>query len=145
MTLELPRWALADRLALLLGVVAGIALELALSRYPAAPAGGGIVAGLGVVSWQLLLQRRRPRAVELAAPECTLRFGDGRRVPCRVGPGTRVLGATVVLHWVSPGCSESLWLTPVDLPRDVLRTVAVWLVARGSAARCGIRAHRVDG
>ena len=135
MTVELPRWALADRLALLLGVAAGISLEGALSRYPGAPAGLGIVAGLCVVSWQLLLQRRRPRAVEFAAPECALWFGDGERVPCRVGPGTRILGGTVVLHWVSPGRSEALWLTPADLPRDVLRTIAVWLVARGRAAR----------
>ena len=134
MTVELPRWALADRLALLLGVAAGIALEVALSRYPGVPAGLGTVAGLSVVSWQLLRRRRRPRAVELAVPECALRFSDGQRVPCRVGPGARVLGATVVLHWVSPGRSEVLWLTPADLPRDVLRTVAVWLVARGRAA-----------
>jgi len=134
MTVELPRWALADRLALLLGVAAGIAVEVALSRYPGAPAGLGTVAGLGVVSWQLLLRRRRPRAVELAVPECALWFNDGQRVPCRVGPGTRVLGSTVVLHWVAPGCSAALWLTPADLPRDVLRTVAVWLVARARAA-----------
>ena len=135
MTVELPRWALADRLALLLGVAAGLALEVALSRYPGAPTGLGLLAAISVVSWQLMLRRRRPLAVEFAAPGCALRFGDGQRVPCRVGPGTRVLGPTVVLHWVSPGRSEALWLTPADLPREALRSLAVWLVARGRATR----------
>jgi hypothetical protein len=135
MTVELPRWALADRLALLLGVAAGIALEAVLSRYPGAPAGLGLVLGSSVVSWQLLLQRRRPRAVEFGAPECALWFVDGQRMPCRVGPGTRILGGTVVLHWVAPGRSEALWLTPVDLPREILRTITVWLVTRGRATR----------
>jgi hypothetical protein len=133
MIVELPRWALADRLTLLLGAAAGLALEVALSRHPGAPVGLGLLAGLIVVSWQLLLRRRRPLAVEVAAPGCELRFGDGRREPCRVGPGTRVLGPTVVLHWVAPGHSAALWLTPADLPREVLRGLAVWLVARGRA------------
>jgi hypothetical protein len=131
MTVELPRWALADRLTLLLGAAAAVALEVALSRYPGVLPGFGLLAGLSVVSWQLLLRRRRPLAVEFAAPGCELCFGDGRREPCRVGPGSRGLGPTVVLHWISPGRSEALWLTPADLPRDVLRRLAVWLVTRG--------------
>ena len=135
MTVELPRWALADRLTLLLGAAASLALEVALSRHPGVPPGLGVLAGLGVVSWQLLLRRRRPVAVEFAVPACALRFADGRREPCRVGPGTRVLGSTVVLHWIAPGRSEALWLTPLDLPRDVVRGLAVWLVARGRAGR----------
>ena len=41
MTLELPRWLLADRLTLGLVVAAAVALETAVARYPGLPQGPG--------------------------------------------------------------------------------------------------------
>jgi len=131
MTVELPRWPLADRLALALCVAAGIALETVLARHPGAPAGIGAVMTCVLATWQWQQRRRRPSALEFGHAADRLRLADGRYVPFAVGPGSRVLAASVVLHWQAPGCSSVLWLTPADLPRHVLRSLAVRLVAGG--------------
>jgi hypothetical protein len=125
-TVELPRWALADRLALGLIVAAGVMLEAGL---PGAPPGTGVLAAAALVLWQRRQRMQRPLVVALAPDGGTLTLGDGRRVPCHLGSGTRVLGATVVLHWHVDGSPGSLWLTPVELPRETLRRLAVRLVA----------------
>ena len=135
MTVELPRWALADWLVLVLGLAVGGALELVLARYPGAPAGVGFASAAVLVLWQLRQQWSRPRALELAAPRGRLRLGDGRQLPFVLGPGSRVLGRTMVLHWQAPGRSDALWLTPFDLPREVLHALAVRLVTGAGPAR----------
>jgi len=134
MTVDLPRWTFADRLVLVLALATGVCLEAVLARYPGAPAGVGLGVAAVLLSWQLHQQRLRPRALELGAPGGTLWLADGRCLPFTLGPGSRVLGPTVVLHWQAVGRSDALWLTPLDLPRDVLRTLAVRLVAGGRPA-----------
>jgi hypothetical protein len=134
MTVELPRWVLADRLVLALGLATGIVLEAILAGYPAAPAGVGLAVAAVLASWHLYQQRLRPRALELSPPAGTLWLEDGRSLPFTLGPGSRVLGPTVVLHWQAVGRSGALWLTPLDLPREVLRTLAVRLAASGRPA-----------
>lgn len=134
-TVELPRWPLADRLALALVPAAGLVVEVVLARHPGAPAGWGVAACLLLVGTLWLQRRRRPRAVVLGPEGGCLRFGDGAEEPCRPGHGTRLLGAGVVLHWQGRTRSGSLWLTPADLTRAELRRLAVRLVAGGRVAR----------
>jgi hypothetical protein len=129
MTVELPRRALADWLTLGLIAAAGAVLEAVLGRLAGAPPGIGGLAAAALALWQRSQRMQRPLAVALARDGGTLTLGDGRRVPCRLGRGTRVLGPTVALHWHADGHSGALWLTPADLPRDALRRLAVMLVA----------------
>ena len=129
MTVELPRWPLADRLSLALVVAAAVVIEAVALRHPGAPPGVG-VSGATLLALGLWFQRRRrPQALEFAPGAGCLRFLDGRRQPFRPGAGSRLLGTSVVLHWQSPGRSGSLWLTPADLSREQLRALAVRLVA----------------
>jgi hypothetical protein len=133
-TVELPRWPLADRLSLALVVAAAVVIEAVAVRHPGAPAGVGL-AGAALLALGLWSQRRRrPRVLELAPEAGWLRFPDGRQQPFRPGAGSRLLGTSVVLHWQSPGRSGSLWLTPADLSRGQLRALAVRLVAGGRSA-----------
>jgi len=129
MIVELPRWPLADRLTLALGLSAGLVLEAVLSRYPGAPAGIGGAAAAVLLLWSARQRRRRPLTLEFAPSLGRLRFGDGHAVPFVLGPGSRVLGSTVVLHWQSADRSDALWLTPADLSHEALRRLAVLLVA----------------
>jgi hypothetical protein len=129
MIVELPRWPLADRLTLALGLSAGFVLEAVLARYPGAPAGIGVATAAMLLLWSVRQRRRRPLALEFALSVSRLRFGNGHAVPFVLGPGSRVLGSTVVLHWQSADRADALWLTPADLSREALRRLAVRLVA----------------
>jgi hypothetical protein len=62
-----------------------------------------------------------------------LRAADDRELPLAVGDGSRLLGTSVVLHWRSAVGHGGLWLTPFDLPREILRALAVHLAAGGRA------------
>jgi hypothetical protein len=121
MIVELPRWPLADRLTLVLGLAVGLVLEAVLARYPGAPAGIGAAAAAVLLLWFARQRRRRPLALEFAPSVGRLRFGDGHAVPFVLGPGSRVLGSTVVLHWQSADRADALWLTPADLSHEALR------------------------
>ena len=111
-TVELPRWLLAERLSLGLACATAPVVEAVLARHPGAPAGAGLAVAALLVAGVWFQRRRRPRSLALPA-----------------GPGSRLLGSSVVVNWQSPGRSGSLWLTPADLPRETLRSVAVRLVA----------------
>jgi len=133
-TVELPRWPLADRLSLALVVAAAVVIEAVAARHPGAPAGVGVAAA-ALLALGLWFQRRhRPHTLEFAPGAGCARFPDGRQLPFQPGTGSRLLGASVVLHWQSPGRSGSLWLTPADLSREQLRALAVRLVAAGRPA-----------
>jgi len=129
MIVELPRWPLADRLTLALGLAAGLVLEAVLARYPGAPVGIGAASSAVLLLWFALQRRRRPLALEFAPSVDHLRFSDGHAVPFVVGPGSRVLGSTVALDWQSADGADSLWLTPADLSHEALRRLAVRLLA----------------
>jgi hypothetical protein len=111
-TVELPRWLLAERLSLGLACATAPVVEGVLARHPGAPAGVGLAVAALLVAGIWLQRRRRPSSLALLA-----------------GPGSRLLGSTVVVRWQAPGRSGSLWLTPADLPRETLRLLAVRLVA----------------
>jgi hypothetical protein len=130
-TVDLPRWPLADRLSLVLVLAAAVMVEAVLASYPGAPVGLGVVASVPLAVGLLHQRRRRPRRLEFAPADARLCFGDGTRAPFQPGPGCRLLGSSVVLHWRTPGRSGALWLTPADLPREILRLLAVRLVAGG--------------
>jgi hypothetical protein len=133
-TVELPRWPLADRLSLALVVAAAVVIEAVAARHPGAPAGAGVAAAALLALGLWFQRRRRPQALEFAPGAGCLRFRDGRQQPFQPGAGSRLLGTSVVLHWQSPGRSGSLWLTPADLSREQLRALAVRLVAAGRPA-----------
>ena len=129
MTVELPGWLLADRLSLGLACATAPVVELVLARHPDATGGLGlVVAALLLAGWGWQ-RRRRPRSLHLAPAGAWVQFADGARLDCRPGPGSRLLGSSVVLHWQAAARSGALWLTPVDLPRATLRSLAVHLVA----------------
>ena len=111
-TVELPRWLLAERLSLGLACATAPVVEGVLARHPGAPFGVGLAVAALLVAGVWLQRRLRPRSLVLPA-----------------GPGSRLLGSSVVVHWQSPGRSGALWLTPADLQRETLRSVAVRLVA----------------
>jgi hypothetical protein len=110
-TVELPRWLLAERLSLGLACAAAPVVEGVLARHPGAPAGAGLAVAALLVAGVLLQWRRRPRSLALPA-----------------GPGSRVLGSSLVLQWQSGGRSGAFWLTGADLSRETLRSLAVRLV-----------------
>jgi hypothetical protein len=111
-TVDLPRWLLAERLSLGLACATAPVVEAVLARHPGAPTGAGLAVAALLVAGAWFQRRRRPRSLALPA-----------------GPGSRLLGSSVVVRWQSPGRSGSLWLTPADLPRETLRSLAVRLVA----------------
>jgi hypothetical protein len=128
-TVELPRWLLADRLSLGLACATAPVVELVLARHPGAPAGVGMVAAVLLVAGLWWQRRRRPQALGIAPTGGWLQLAGGTRLDCRVGQRSRLLGTSIVLHWQAPGRSGALWLTPADLPREILRSLAVRLVA----------------
>jgi len=138
MTLELPAWLLADRVALLLIATGAIVAEVVLHRQPAGPAGFGLAAGALLAAWQSWRMRagRRVMSATLGADDgWRLGFRDGHSAAARLVRGSRLLGPTAVLKWVVEGRPRTVWLTPADLPRDTLRTLRVRLA--GAALRAG--------
>jgi len=130
MSLELPRRLLADRLSVLLILGCGVILETALWRHPGLPGGAGIViAGLLWV-WHLRRLREAPTRAVWTPRGWHLLLADGRRVDADLGRGTRLLGPSVVLHWRAEGRSYRAWLTAADVPRPLLRSLAVRLQAQ---------------
>ena len=111
-TVELPRWLLAERLSLGLACATAPVVEAVLARHPGAPAGVGLAVAALLVAGAWIQQRHRPRSLVLQATT-----------------GSRLLGSSLVVRWQSPGRSGALWLTPADLPRETLRSLAVRLVA----------------
>jgi len=111
-TVELPRWLLAERLSLVLACATAPVVELVLAHHPGAPAGAGVVIAVLLVAGVWLQRHRRPQSLEIT--------------PAR---GSRLLGPSLVVHWQARGRSGALWLVPGDLPREMLRSLAVRLVA----------------
>lgn len=130
-TVELPRWPLADRLSLVLACAVAPVAEAVLARYPGVPGGIGVLLAAALVGGLWLQRRSRPGALELTPAGDWLRFRGGDRRPFRRGPGSRLLGTSVIVHWRSRGASGFLWLTPADLPRETLRKLAARLAVAG--------------
>jgi hypothetical protein len=134
MTVELPARLLADRLSVALPVACAIALEAMLARHPGLLPGPGVVVGGLLLAWQRWRARRRPGRIAIG-PDGVSVQPVGRDVTLSAtGPRARVLGRSVVLHWRDGGTSATAWLTPLDLPREVLREIRVRVQARRPAA-----------
>jgi hypothetical protein len=135
MTVELPARLLADRLSVALAVACAVAIESTLARHPGMPLGAGLVAGGLLLAWQWRRVQRRPSRIAIGLGGVAVQpAGRGVPVPA-TGPRARVLGRSVVLHWRDAGVSGTAWLTPADLPRDVLRAIRVRVQAGRAAAR----------
>ncbi len=128
-TVELPGRTLADRLTWLLVAVAAVTAEFLVRRQLQAPVGIGLALLVLFGVLQCWSGRCRPTAVTLDRTGWRLRFRDGSVRTARPGAGTRLLGPTAVLHWRAGHGSGRAWLTPLDLPRPVLRAVILRLRA----------------
>jgi hypothetical protein len=134
MSLELPRRLLADRLSALLILGCGVVLEAALWRHPGLPAGAGVAAAGLLWTWHLRRVRGAPTQAVWGLHGWRLQLADGRWIDADLGRGTRLLGPSVVLRWQAEGRTFGAWLTAAELPRPVLRSLAVRLRAQGSRA-----------
>jgi hypothetical protein len=130
MSLELPRRLLADRLSVLLILGCGVMLEAALRRHPGLPGGAGIVIAGSLWAWHLRRAREAPIRAVWGPHGWHLLLADGRRLDADLGRGSRLLGPSVVLHWRAAGRSYRAWLTAADVPRPLLRSLAVRLLAQ---------------
>lgn len=135
MTVELPRWSLADRVTVALVVAAGIVIEAVAAVRDGAPNGAGLAAAAVLLLWHARHRTRRPLALELRPAGSAAGAGAPGCEPCTVHGASRILGPSVVLHWQpATGGRQGLWLTPLDLPRRTLRQLAVRLVTGRAVA-----------
>ena len=140
MSLDLPRVTLAEAAAATLCVLCAVTTEAVLGRYPGAPAGVGLLVG-ALAALGLYLDSVRParalrKVVWLPDDTWRLEFRDGNAVVAGLGPGTRILGRSLVLEWRVPGRSVARWLTPWDVDDRQLRTVAVRLACGARLRTC---------
>jgi hypothetical protein len=125
--IELPGWLLAERLSALLCIVCGAFGEIVIARYPDLPAGPGVLAG-AVLLMAGHLARRRIRTLLFCGPgACEALLADGRRIECRLGRGTRLLGPTILLDLERDGRREKIWLTPLDVGPGSRRRLNLYL------------------
>jgi hypothetical protein len=139
-SLELPRVTLAEAVAAALCAVCAVVTELTLSRHVGMPGGAGLAAGAALAVW-LGADRMRPsralrRVAWLTDEIWRLEFRDGATAAARLGPGSRVLGRTLVLEWRTSERTVVRWLTPWDVDDARLRALATRLacVARFRAS-----------
>lgn len=135
MTVELPRWTLADRLTVALVVAAGIVVEVVAAGQDGAASGVGAAAAVGLLLWHARHRACRPLALELRPAGSGAATGVLAGDSCTVQGASRILGPSIVLHWqTAAGGRQGLWLTPLDLPRRTLRQLAVRLVSGRAVA-----------
>jgi hypothetical protein len=139
-SLELPRATWPDCAAVALCVLCAAVVEALVARYPPAPPGPGLVLGAAAAAWLWLARLRSASAIRkvawLADDTWRLTFGDGCIVAARLGGGTRILGRTLVLEWVTAERSLTLWLTPWDIEDRQLERLRARLACAAS-----LRAH----
>lgn len=140
MSLDLPRVTLAEAAAAALCLVCAVMVEAVLGRYPAAPAGMGLLLGMLPAMW-LYLDSVRPgralrRVVWLTDGAWRLEFRDGSTLIADLGAGTRLLGRSLVLHWRVSGQSFARWLTPWDVDDGQLQKVTVRLACAARLRSC---------
>ena len=138
MTLELPPRLATDWLTRGLVLASGVVVEVVAARHPALPPGMGVVTLGCLLAWHWM--RTRPGRLLCTASleddgRWQLQFRDGRRAAARLGPGSRLLGRSVVLRWTMARGGRAVWLTPWDLPDADLRRLAVRLRALRHADR----------
>jgi hypothetical protein len=137
LTVEWPRWLLADRLTVVLAVACASVIEMVVANYPAVPTGVGLAIGIVLIGAHLLLARNN-RALLGArlepAGRWTLLTRSGEEA-ARLAPGSRVLGSTVVLRLRTAGGVHQVWLTPHDVSASRLRLLRARLLSAGGGAK----------
>jgi hypothetical protein len=140
MSLDLPRVTLGEAAAAALCVVCTVTVEAVLGRYPAAPTGIGLLLGALSAMWLFLDSVRPGRALRkvvwLTDGAWRLEFRDGSTLIADLGPGTRLLGRSLVLHWRVSERSFARWLTPWDVDDGQLRRVTVRLACAARLRSC---------
>lgn len=141
--LEWPAITAADRLAAALVALAGAFAALQCAVHGARPAMGAALAFTVIV---LIMQaslwtrsrRRGPAILERDARGNLWWEEHAKRVPARLGPGTRVLGRSLLLDIepADPGAFQRrrAWLTTLDQPAEALRRWTVVLPTSGREA-----------
>jgi hypothetical protein len=142
--LEWPAITAADRLAAALVAMAGAFVALQCVVHGAWPAMGAVLVVTVIV---LIMQaslwtrsRRRGPAVLERDARGNLWWEERAkaRLPVRLGPGTRVLGPSLLLEIepAEPGGvgRRRAWLTTLDLPAEALRRWTVVLPTSGREA-----------
>ena len=144
LALELPPVTFADRLAATLTTVAGAYGAAVLARQDAVALAavvaltGAVATAMQVVRWARS-RRRAPWRLERGADGLLhVRAGAAPAAPAVLGRGTRRLGPSVFLDVrFAFGGRTALyrrWLTPLDVPGDLLRRWSVVLPRSGRAA-----------
>ena len=140
LSLEPPCLGFAEVVTAAMCAISAITTEMVLDHYPGAPAGAGVAIGAMAAAWLYLGGGRGVRglrkAVWLRDGAWRLEFRDGTTVAASLGPGTRMLGRSLVLHWCFDEGSLKRWLTPWDVDDSQLRAVAVRL-----ASAAGLRTY----
>jgi hypothetical protein len=143
-SLEVPAVTVADRLAGVLVLLAGLFTAWACARAGAvglaALAGtvAGAVAARQAISWTR--SRWQPPLVleHLADGRLQVRQGTGRPVPLALGTRTRLLGPSVYLDFTCAFTPREVrclrWITPFDVPAQALRRWTVLLPGAASRA-----------
>jgi hypothetical protein len=141
----LPAVTIADRVSSMLVAMAaafGACVAWRQGMTGVALSCGGM--GGALVAARQLLWRRDRRGPDRwleCTPDGALNLCRTGQEPMRVrlGPSTRLLGASLfveVRHGHAAGAKRTrCWLTPLDLPREVLRRWSIVLLARGRVAR----------
>lgn len=137
LTVEWPRWLLADRLTVALAAACAGVVESVIANHPGVPAGLGLVAGVLLIGGQML--RIHNTGVGLGARldpagRWTLLTCQGSQ-PAELAPGSRVLGPTVVLRLRTARGVQEVWLTACDVSASRLRELRVRLLAAGDRAK----------
>lgn len=137
LTVEWPRWLMADRLTVALAVAAAGVVESVLANHPGVPAGLGLALGAVLIGGQLLRMRnvRITIGARLDPASGWVLLTRGSRQPAELMPGSRVLGPTVVLRLRTADGVRQVWLTERDVPACRLRELRVRLLAAGDRAK----------
>ena len=142
--LDVPAVTAVDRISAGLVLAAAALVAWACARRglaaPALLAGGS---GVGLVAVQAFSWTRSKLRGPLVLRRCDdgslqVQRTDGDTRPVRVGPGSRLLGPSLVLDIEFPAQGRiercRRWLTPLDVPRETLRRWSVVLPRAGHVA-----------
>ncbi len=137
LTVEWPRWLMADRLAVALVVACAGVAESVAAGHPGVAPGLGLAVGVLLACGQMWRMRNMEPVVGARldpAGRWSLLTRGGSQ-PAELMPGSRVLGPTVLLRLRSSGGVREVWLTASDVPASRLRELRVRLLAAGDRAR----------
>jgi hypothetical protein len=137
LTVEWPRWLLADRLTMVLALACALVVELVAANYPDVPTGAGLALGSLLIGAHLLLasNSRAVLGARLDPAGCWTLLTRSGEEAAELAPGSRVLGPTVVLRLRTAGGVHQVWLSPRDVSASRLRLLRARLLSAGGRAK----------